>query len=205
MMPLPPPTAERARLHLRSVKLEGYKRADGLWDIEARIVDTKDQDYPLSSGLRRPGEAVHDMSVRVTIDAKMNILEAAACTDAAPYMGYCDTVPPDYSGIVGLNLFHGFRKAVKDLYGGTRGCAHVSELLMQLPTAALQTFASEVLDNDDSQHKPYQLERCHALVAHSEAVRRFYPRWYRSDNHGQEETAEKLPKALHLHPSKEGK
>lgn len=212
-MPLPPPTAERARLHLRSVKLEGFKRADGLWDIEARIVDTKDQDYPLSSGLRRPGEAVHDMSVRVTIDAKMNILEAAACTDAAPYMGYCDTVPPDYSGIVGLNLFHGFRKAVKDLFGGTRGCSHVSELLMQLPTAALQTFASEVLDNDDSQHKPYQLERCHALVAHSEAVRRFYPRWYRSDSLGPELAeyavenlaTSKQPKALHLHSSKEGK
>ena len=204
-MPLPPPTAERARLHLRSVVLEGFKRSDGLWDIEARIVDTKDQDYPLSSGLRRPGEAVHDMSVRVTIDAKMNILEAAACTDAAPYMGHCDTVPPDYSRIVGLNLFHGFRKAVKDLYGGTRGCAHVAELLMQLPTVALQTFASEILDNDDSKHKPYQLERCHALVAHSEAVRRYYPRWYRSENHGQEEPAEKLPKALHLHSGKEGK
>lgn len=204
-MPLPPPTAERARLHVRNVKLEGFKRADGLWDIEARIVDTKDQDYPLSSGLRRPGEAVHDMSVRVTIDAKMNILEAAACTDAAPYMGHCDTVPPDYSRIVGLNLFHGFRKAVKDLYGGTRGCAHVAELLMQLPTVALQTFASEILDNDDSKHKPYQLERCHALVAHSEAVRRYYPRWYRSENHGQEEPAEKLPKALHLHSGKEGK
>jgi len=192
-------------LHLRSVALEGFKRSDGLWDIEARIVDTKDQDYPLSSGLRRPGEAVHDMSVRVTIDAKMNILEAAVCTDAAPYMGHCDSVPPDYSRVVGLNLFHGFRKAVKDLYGGTRGCAHVSELLMQLPTVALQTFASEVLDNDDSKHKPYQLERCHALVAHSEAVRRFYPRWYRSENHGQEEDANKLPQALHLHSGKEGK
>ena len=79
------------------------------------------------------------------------------------------------------------------------------ELLMQLPTVALQTFASEVLDNDDSKHKPYQLERCHALAAHSEAVRRFYPRWYRSENPGQEEDANKLPQALHLHSGKEGK
>ena len=76
---------------------------------------------------------------------------------------------------------------------------------MQLPTVALQTFASEVLDNDDSKHKPYQLERCHALVAHSEAVRRFYPRWYRSGNPGQEEDAKDLPNALHLHSGKEGK
>jgi len=199
-MPLPPPGAERVRLHQRSVKSDGYKRVDGLWDIEARMVDTKDQDYPLSSGLRKSGEAVHDMSVRVTIDSKMNIVDAATCTDAAPYMGACESVPPDYSVIVGLNLFHGFRKAVKDLFGSTHGCAHVSELLMFLPTVALQTFASEVLDDDDSAHKPYQLDRCHALESHSETVKRYYPRWYRDQNPGQGH----LPKARHLNSSKDG-
>ena len=177
-MPLPPSNAERKRMHLRSVKLEGYKRADGLWEIEARLVDTKDQDYPLSSGLIRLGEPVHDMSVRVTIDRQFNILEAITCTDAAPYLGFCDAISPDYSKIVGLNLFHGFLKKVKEMFGATRGCSHVSELLMFLPTAALQTFASEVADNEDSEHQPYQLDRCHALVPHSEAVKRYYPRWY---------------------------
>lgn len=183
-MPLPPPSAERTRLHLRRISLEGYKRVDGLWDIEARLIDTKDQDYHLSSGLRRAGEAVHEMRVRVTIDGKFNVLAAQTCTDAAPYMGACDSVPPDYSRIVGLNLFHGFLKAVKELFGATRGCAHLTELLMSLPTAALQTFASEVPDNLDSEHKPYHVDRCHALVSHSETVRRYYPRWYRSPHHG---------------------
>jgi len=183
-MPLPPPSAERTRMHQRSVKLEGFKRVDGLWDIEARLVDTKDQDYPLASGLRKPGEAVHDMRVRVTIDGKMNILAAVTSMDAVPYKGSCDQNPPDYSRIVGLNLFQGFLKAVKEMFGGSRGCSHVSELLMFLPTAALQTFASEVRDNDDSKHKPYQLDRCHALVSHSETVRRYYPRWYRQHNPG---------------------
>ena len=175
-MPLPPPSAVRTRMHQRRVNFDGFKRVDGLWDIEARLVDTKDQDYPLSSGLLKPGEAVHDMSVRVTINNKMTILEAASCSDATPYMGYCNTIPPDYSRVVGLNLFKGFLKAVKEMFGGTRGCAHLSELLMFLPTAALQTIASEVPDNADSEHKPYQLDRCHALVSHSETVRRYYPR-----------------------------
>jgi len=178
-MPLPPPTVERTRLHVRRVQLDGYKRIDGRWDIEARLVDVKDHDYPLSSGLRRPGEAVHDMWVRVTIDKQMNVLAAAAATDAMPYVGYCDQITPDYAQLVGLNLFHGFRAAVRHLFHGTRGCSHLSELLMFLPTAALQTFASEVRDNDDGGHKPYQLDRCHALESHSDAVRRYYPRWYR--------------------------
>ncbi|MEI7431233.1 MAG: DUF2889 domain-containing protein [Betaproteobacteria bacterium] len=179
-MPLPPSSAKRQRLHRRRVKFDGFKREDGLWEIEAQLVDSKDHLYQLSTGLRQPGEAVHDMSVRITIDSSMTILEVVTCTDAAPYMGACDTILPDYSKIVGLNLFHGFLKAVKELFGHTRGCAHVTELLMFLPTVALQTFASEVLDNDEGEHQPFQLDRCHALVLHSETVRRYYPRWYRN-------------------------
>lgn len=178
-MPLPPPHAERQRMHLRRVEFQGFKRADGLWEVEARLIDTKDQDFPLSSGLRRPGEAVHDISVRITFDYNMNIHDAAACIDAAPYMGYCNVDVPDYSRIVGLNLFQGFLKTVKETFGETRGCAHISELMMQLPTAALQTVASEVVGKDDRDHPPYHLDRCHALVLDSEAVRRYYPRWYR--------------------------
>lgn len=183
-MPLPPPTAQRTRLHVRSVQLGGYRRSDGRYDIEARLTDSKDHDYHLSSGLRRRGEAVHDMSVRVTIDGQMNVVDAVACIDAMPYAGYCDRIAPDYAQLVGLNLFHGFRTAVRALFRSTRGCSHLSELLMFLPTAALQTFASEVRDNQDTGHKPYQLDRCHALDSHSEAVRRYYPRWYRSQKPG---------------------
>jgi hypothetical protein len=179
-MPLPPSSAKRQRLHQRSVKLDGFKREDGLWDIEARLVDSKDHLYRMSSGMRQPGEAVHDMSVRITIDSTMTILDAVVCTDAAPYMGACDNIAPDYSKIVGLNLFHGFLKTVKELFGHTRGCAHVTELLMFLPTVALQTFASEALDNDEGEDQPFQLDRCHALVLNSETVRRYYPRWYRN-------------------------
>lgn len=179
-MPLPPSVIRRTPLHRRQVTLDGFKRDDGLWDIEARIVDTKAHDYVLSSGKRQRGEPLHDMSVRVTIDSQMNIVAALSCTDAAPYMGFCDGVPPDYSRIVGLNLFHGFRKAVKELFGSVKGCAHVSELLMYLPTVALQTFASEMLDYDEKHpHKPYQLDRCHALESHAPAVEKYYPRWYR--------------------------
>ncbi len=178
-MPLPPSRSQRQRLHQRSINVDGFKRSDGLWDIEARLIDAKDHDYPLSTGLRRAGEAVHDMSLRVTIDSQMNVIDVVTSTDAAPYMGACDAILPDYSRIIGLNLFHGFLKAVKEMFGHSRGCTHLTELMMFLPTAALQTFASEMLDNDAGEEKPFQLDRCHALVSHSDTVRRYYPRWYR--------------------------
>ena len=183
-MPLPPPTAERTRIHARNVQLCGFKRTDGHWDIEARLTDTKDHDYLLSSGLRQQGDAVHDMWVRVTINGQMGIVDAAACIDEMPYAGYCERITPDYSKLIGLNLFDGFRRAVKELFAGTRGCSHLSEMLMYLPTVALQTFASEVPDNADSEHKPYQFDKCHALDLHSDVVQRYYPRWYRGQKTG---------------------
>ena len=179
-MPLEPQGTSRLRLHQRNIRLEGFKRADGLWDIEAHLVDTKDQHCPLPSGLRRAGEAVHDIWVRATINGKMDILEMVVCADALPYTGYCERIAPDYSRVVGLNLFRGFLKAVKDMFGGTRGCSHITELLMFLPTAALQTLVSEVGDNEDGAEKPYPLDKCHALDTHSEVVQRYYPRWYRN-------------------------
>ena len=95
-MSLPPPSAERTRKHLRRVDLDGYKRVDGLWDIEARLTDRKDHDYPLASGVVARGEPVHDMLARVTIDREMTIVEAVVVLAAAPYNELCGEIAPDY-------------------------------------------------------------------------------------------------------------
>jgi hypothetical protein len=182
-MPLPSPTAPRTRLHVRQIALEGWSRSDGLWDIEARLTDTKDHDYPLASGVRRRGVPVHDMWLRVTIDREFNIVDAAASSDAVPYPGGCDTIAPAYRKIVGLNLVRGFRRTVAEMFDTVSGCSHLTELLASLPTAAIQTFASEAKDTEglDPGAKPFQLDRCHALDTASETVRRYYPRWYRGE------------------------
>ena len=132
----------------------------------------------ISSLLRRGGEAIHDIHVRVTIDRDMNVVDVAASSDATPFMGTCENIIPDYRKIIGLNLFDGFRQAIKALYGDIHGCTHLNELLMAMPTAAYQTFAGETPQKEDDK-KPFHLDRCHALSTDSEVVRRYYPRWYR--------------------------
>src|SRR4029450_8657043 len=54
-MSLPVTEVERELTHTRRVRYEGYKRTDGLWDIEAHLTDVKNNDYPLKSGGRRGG------------------------------------------------------------------------------------------------------------------------------------------------------
>ena len=112
-MPLSPPTAARQHLHTRQVICQGFRRDDGLWDIEGQITDTKTYDLANHDrgGWVRAGEAVHHMRVRVTIDETMLIHEAEAAIDYAPF-SVCANIAPDFSGLVGLTLGPGFRKSL---------------------------------------------------------------------------------------------
>src|ERR1700740_3281502 len=95
-MGLPVSNVERELRHTRRIRYEGYKRADGLWDIEAHISDVKNHDCVMKTGVRRAGQSVHDMSVRITIDRDMNIVAALAVSDAVPYPGGCESAAPGY-------------------------------------------------------------------------------------------------------------
>jgi hypothetical protein len=180
-MPLPVPEVERELTHTRRIRYEGYKRSDGLWDIEAHLNDVKNHDYRLKTGVRRAGQAIHDMWVRITIDRRFNIVAAVASADAVPYPNGCEKIAPDYGRLVGLNLVKGFRKNVHELLGGVRGCTHITEMLGGLPTAAIQTFAGEMPEESENGPKPFQLDQCHALETSTETVRKWYPRWYRAE------------------------
>src|SRR5437763_17001569 len=84
-MPLPVSEVERELSHTRRVRYEGYKRADGLWDIEAHLLDTKNHDFNLKTGGRRAGLAIHDMWLRVTIDRAFTITDGLSSVDSVPY------------------------------------------------------------------------------------------------------------------------
>ncbi|WP_341676099.1 DUF2889 domain-containing protein [Niveibacterium sp. SC-1] len=168
----------RRPLHLRRIDLQGFARDDGLFEIEAALLDTKAIDYPILSGTRRAGEPVHRMRIRLVFDRRFAVHGLQALTEASPYPGACEQIAPDYSVLVGCNLFDGFRRVVTERFGGTAGCAHLTELLFALPTAALQTLATLVRE-DEGEAQPYQLDRCHALALDGAVVRSYYPRWYR--------------------------
>jgi hypothetical protein len=177
-MPLSSPAA-RERLHQRRVSYEGFRRDDGLFDIEAHITDHKDRDYRLAMGTRSKDIPVHNMWARVTIDRRFDVIDIEAVTDEMPYPGQCNRIGSEYKKLIGSNLLKGFRKSIAENMGGVKGCTHLSELLGYLPTAAVQTFAgikneTETVDGK----KPFQLDSCHALATNTETVRVYYPKWF---------------------------
>lgn len=182
-MPLSTPVSRRALKHVRTIQVEAFSRDDGLWDIDARITDTKTRDTKLASGVRVAGTPIHDLYLRLTIDTQLTVVAAEAVSDAVPYSSFCNTIGPDYQKLVGLNLLKSFRQELKTRLSGIDGCTHLTELAQILPTAAIQAFAGEVFstreggDTDEDGQKPFQLDRCHALRTDGAAVAQFYPRW----------------------------
>lgn len=176
-MTLSAPTVARQRTHCRTIVIEGYRREDGLWDIEGHLKDVRDVDTELRAGHWPAGSTVHEMVVRMTITSDFDIVDTQALTVAAPYPGVCGTIAPDYQRLNGVRIKAGFRREVLTLFGGLRGCAHISELLITMGTGAIQTVTSEL--DLHATTRPAQIDGCHALASTGASVARFYPEWHR--------------------------
>jgi hypothetical protein len=175
---LSPPTSPRTRLHQRRIALDGFKREDGLWDIEGHLTDIKDYDFGHFTGLHPAGAPVHDMWMRITIDSTLTILDAEAMMAARPYAGECEKISANYKALIGLRIAPGFTNAVRRVLGGTKGCAHLTEMVSALATAAFQTLSSEI-NEDATRVQPSHLDRCHALRLEGPVVQRYYPSWFK--------------------------
>ncbi len=180
-MPLTNP-APRKLMHTRAIDCKGYERADGLWDIEAHLVDTKTYVHTRRVGgrERRPNEPVHDMWIRITIDLDMKIHDIEAATDEGPYP-ICGNIAPNFKGLAGITIGPGWRKAITERVGGVRGCTHLVELLGPLGTTAFQATgrARHARSADKAPtKKPYQLNSCHVYKDNGPAVLERWPQFY---------------------------
>lgn len=182
-MPPVQPSVTRRQLHRRALDVQVFAREDGLFDVEASLIDTKSHDVPLAGETRRAGDPIHEMHLHLTVDATLAITAATSETRWMPYAGACNEHGDAYARLVGLNLMQGFRQAVQERLGGTRGCTHLTELCQVLPTAVIQAMAGSVIDTregDADGNPPFQLDRCHALRRDGETVAKFYPRWHQA-------------------------
>lgn len=177
-MPLPMPVAEREATHTRDIHIQGYRRVDGLWDVEGHLTDVRAQDVTFPGGGCRPaGQFIHSMWLRLTVDEAARIRAAIAVTDESPFPGTCERIAPNYDALVGLRVGPGFRGEIRRLFGGLRGCTHLTELISAMATGVFQTLAGEVPQHESQ--RPFSLDGCHAQATDGPIVAAFYPRWFR--------------------------
>ena len=192
-MPLSPPVG-RQLLHTRRVTCQGFFREDGLWDIEGRITDEKTYEHGSEwRGPLKAGDFVHDMSIRLTLDHRLTIVDVEAVTDQSPYQ-ICGGVAPDIKKLIGLQIGGGFHREVRARLGGVHGCTHIVELLGPVATTAFQTMSSgkarelnrawrarmghKPEAKPKSRRKPPVIDTCHAWASDGPVVRRWAPDFY---------------------------
>ena len=178
-MPLSQPQ-NRQLIHQREITCRGYRRDDGLWDIEGHLVDTKT--YAFSNRFRgkvSPGEPVHEMWLRLTIDEAPQVHAAEASTEHAPY-AMCPNITPNFAGLAGLRIGPGWMIDARKRVGGVLGCTHLVELLGPMGTTAYQTLTGQrkKRESHGEKKRPFFLDTCHAHASNSEVVKLHWPEFY---------------------------
>lgn len=179
-MPLTEP-APREKIHCRDIRIEGYRREDGLWDIEAHMTDTKT--YGFGNAFRghiAPGEPLHDMWLRLTLDEDLVVQGLEASTEAAPFQA-CPSITPNYARMAGVKVGPGWNRAIKERLGGVEGCTHLREVLGAMATVAFQTLypvLARKKPKDDQPRRPSLIDSCHAYRADGPIVKTNWPDFY---------------------------
>jgi hypothetical protein len=161
--------------------MDGYRRDDGLWEVEARLVDRKDRDFELSfRGRLPPGEPVHDMFLRVVVDERRVIRGIEARMGASPFPS-CPGATEAFQELAGLRIGPGWLKEARRLVGGVAGCTHLFEMLGPIATTVYQTMVplTEKERIADAGRPPAILDSCHGWRRGGEAVERLLPEWFR--------------------------
>lgn len=176
-MPLSEP-AERELLHLRDITIRGYRRTDGLFDIEAEIADTKTYGFTIAARRVEPGDKLHNMLVRMTVDADLTIIACEASTEFAPFAN-CGGGAETFGRLAGLSIRRGFLREANARIGGVDGCTHIRELLQQMATVAFQTsFVLPARQKSDETAANRLVNSCHGYSDTGPVVKQRWPELY---------------------------
>lgn len=173
-------TEARTPLHSRTIRLDGFSRADGLFDVEARLVDVKHYDLPdWSNGPLPAGEPMHDMVLTMTVDVDGIIRGFEARAESSPHV-VCQSGADNFQRLVGLSISKGFLKRAAEHVGGIDGCTHIREMLQQMATVAFQSVRESRIKKrnaDPSAGSPL-IDSCAAWSSAGEWVRMRFPAHY---------------------------
>lgn len=134
-----PPAVQRTDAHTRQITYRGFARGDGLWDIDCELKDTKPFSFPGERGELQPGDPVHHMLARITVDDGMIIMDIHVSMVSTPFQE-CPAAEAAVRKLIGARLGPGWRQTIEKSIGGITSCTHLRELLFNAATAAYQTI-----------------------------------------------------------------
>lgn len=125
-------------VHGRDIRIRTYDLGHGEIMVEGRL---KDQRHRPRKGESFQGAfLVHDMLARLFVTGpEMRIRAVEAEMSHHPREG-CTEVLPWVRKLEGIRITRGFTQKVKELLGNSKGCAHLTSLIISLGPAAVQGY-----------------------------------------------------------------
>lgn len=128
------------RLHSRNIEIVTYEcDAEHIivegWLKDDRLIET----YHVS-GDRRPPQTVHHMKVQMQIDCRTLTIEDVHTEMPGVPHEECDQTSESLNKLKGIRVAPGFTSKVKRALGGTRGCLHLTTLVLAMAPAIMQGF-----------------------------------------------------------------
>jgi hypothetical protein len=182
-MPLTDPFSRR-EIHHRRIDMHAFARDDGLFDIEARLVDRKP--FPFfrieRGGTIPAGDPLHDISIRMTIDRVYLVHAIVASSDTTPY-ALCREAEATLAPLVGERVAKGWSSKVKSTLRGAASCTHLMEMLLAMATTAYQGVGGVKRENNevpyDAQAMLGKMDSCYAYSRERSVVKVHWPEHYR--------------------------
>jgi hypothetical protein len=82
---------------------------------------------------------MHDMTIELRVGyPDLVISDASVSFTTFPQLS-CPAISDHYTSLVGVSIARGFTHKVRELFGGPRGCAHVTALLQAIAPALVQS------------------------------------------------------------------
>lgn len=132
-------------LHDRAYAVQVFRRSESEIIARGTVRDVK------PPGLYVEGDpdalTMHDMTVVLTVSyPALEIMRADVDFGTFP-QPTCPGIAEGYRGLAGISIARGFTHKVRELFGGPRGCTHVTALLQAMAPAVVQsTWSMRILN-----------------------------------------------------------
>jgi hypothetical protein len=172
----------REELHFRRIDMRGWRRSDGLFEVEGRVTDRKPHDFKVPNGTKvvQANAPLHDMGVKLVFDDNMLVHDVFAFTDAAPYTD-CLAAGTTLQTLKGMRIAAGWNAEVTRRLAGANSCTHLMQLLIPMGTTAFQSLTTVRMERPETlnaEGQPIKINSCYAYAADRSLVMHKWPTFY---------------------------
>jgi hypothetical protein len=128
----------KQKIHTRHIDIATYEGGPDSLIVEGVLHDERLADSYRPSGEAQPPGTVHHMIIRMEVRGPKLVIEDIEVEMPTVPRQACRETLDSLMPLKGLPIVSGFTNRVKDLVGGTRGCAHLVALITAMAPAAVQ-------------------------------------------------------------------